>query len=155
MDAKALPDYAQRTFLIVDDDQFMASTVQKMLRQCHAHHIYRAASARDAMWLVKDEKLKIDCIISDWDMPGINGLQLLQAVRSGINPLLPSNQAFVMLTGHGEVDVVKAALLLDVNGYLIKPVSLRKLTTAIDQALAHAVTVKKKSYYKNLSLPTN
>src|SRR5581483_349707 len=104
-----LPDYSTRRFMLVDDEVFMLSLIDRMLKQCHAGLIFKAEDVRTAFTMIKDETTQVDCIISDANMPLINGLQFLQAVRAGRNPKIPRSQPFILLTGHGDVDLVKTA----------------------------------------------
>ncbi len=103
--------------------------------------------------MIKDETTQVDCIICDCNMPLINGLQFLQAVRMGRNPKIPRNQPFLLLTGHGEADLVKTAIALDVSGYLVKPVAMDKQVGAIDRALKKPIDLKDPTYYQNVPVP--
>src|SRR3954465_12289427 len=107
-----LPDFSSKRFLIVDDETFMLGTIERMLKQCHAGLIMKAADGGQALRAVKDNFTQVDCIIADFNMKPINGLQLLQGVRMGVNAKIPREQTFIMLTGHADTDVVKAAIAL-------------------------------------------
>jgi YesN/AraC family two-component response regulator len=148
-----LPDYSEKRFLIVDDEPFMLSLVDRMLKQCKAGLILKATDGGSAMRAVKDNFTQVDCIISDCNMKPLNGLQLLQGVRIGVNPRIPRDQAFIMLTGHGETEVVKSAIALDVNGYVVKPVALDKLIQTVEKALKRPIDVKDAEVYRAVKLP--
>jgi len=147
-----LPDYSDKKFLIVDDEAFMLSLVDRMLKQCKAGLILKAADGAAAMRSVKDSFTQVDCIISDCNMKPVNGLQFLQGVRMGVNPRIPRELPFIMLTGHGETDVVKTAMALDVSGYAVKPVALDKLTQIIDKVLKRPIDLKDSDYYRSVKL---
>jgi two-component system chemotaxis response regulator CheY len=66
----------------------------------------------------------VHLIISDYSMPGMNGLEFLSEVRS--DPLL-SKIVFIMLTGSGDGDLVRRAEELRANAYIMKPVSQQQL----------------------------
>lgn len=148
-----LPDYSSRKFLLVDDETFMLGLIDRMLKECKAGVIMKASDGGAALKSIKDNFTQVDCIISDYNMKPLNGLQLLQGVRLGLNPKIPREQAFIMLTGHGETDVVKAAIALDVNGYVVKPVALDKLVSTIEKVLARPIEVKDPEYYRSIKLP--
>ncbi len=148
-----LPDYSDKRFLIVDDEPFMLSLVDRMLKQCKAGLIVKAVDGGSAMRSVKDNFTQVDCIISDCNMKPINGLQLLQGIRTGVNPRIPRDQAFIMLTGHGDTEVVKTALSLDVSGYVVKPVDLDKLISTIEKVLKRTHDVKEADIYRAIKLP--
>jgi two-component system chemotaxis response regulator CheY len=146
-------DYADKHFLVVDDQPYMAELITRMLRSHKPRHITNANDGVQALKTVGAGGVPVDCIISDFNMKPINGLQLLQGIRMGLNPNIPRNQTFVLVTGHGDAEVVKAALGLDVSGYLVKPLAQEKLIETIDRALERPVTVKEPSAYKAITLP--
>lgn len=69
-----------------------------------------------------------------------------------MNPRIPREQPFIMLTGHGDAEVVKTAVMLDVNGYLVKPVAKDKLEHAIARAFTQSISVRAPEYYRGLQL---
>jgi len=101
------PDYSNRRLLIVDDEQFMLSVLDMVLKQMKAGAIVKAQDGTTAIKSFREQADRVDCIISDYAMKPGNGLQLLQAVRMGVNPIIPRNQPFIMVTGHGETEVAK------------------------------------------------
>jgi len=147
------PDYSSKRFLIVDDEVFMLGTIERMLKHCNAGMIIKANDGAKALRSVKDNFTQVDCIIADFNMKPVNGLQLLQGIRVGINPKIPREQTFIMLTGHADTDVVKAAIALDVHGYVVKPVSPDKLYQTIDKVLLRPIELKDADYYRGIKLP--
>ena len=148
-----LPDYSKRRFLIVDDENFMLGLVERMLKQCNAGHIFKAEDAGTAFKMIRDEMTQVDCIISDCNMPVINGLQFLKAIRLGRNPKIPRTQPFILLTGYGDVDLVKTAIALDVSGYVVKPVPFDKLIAKINHALSAHMSLRDTAYYEGIEVP--
>lgn len=148
-----LPDYSSKRFLIVDDEVFMLGLIERMLKECKAGVIMKANDGGQALRAIKDNFTQVDCIISDYNMKPVNGLQLLQGVRLGVNAKIPREQAFIMLTGHGESDVVKTAIALDVSGYVVKPVALDKLVQTIEKVFARSAEVKDPEYYRTIKIP--
>lgn len=148
-----LPDYSSKRFLLVDDEQFMIGLVERMLKECKAGVIMKANDGGAALKTIKDNFTQVDCIIADYNMKPLNGLQLLQGVRMGVNPKIPREQPFIMLTGHGESDVVKSAIALDVNGYVVKPVALDKLVDTIEKVLKRPMEVKDAEFYRSVKVP--
>ena len=148
-----LPDLSSKRFLIVDDETFMLGTIERMLKQCHAALIMKAADGGQALRSVKDNFTQVDCVIADFNMKPINGLQLLQGIRMGVNAKIPREQTFIMLTGHADTDVVKAAIALDVHGYVVKPIAPEKLYQTIEKALKRPIELKDVDYYRGIKLP--
>jgi two-component system, chemotaxis family, chemotaxis protein CheY len=68
-------------------------------------------------------------VISDFNMPKLNGLQLLQAIRS-YKPI--SKTPFIILTGRGDKQIVEIGAKLGLNNYLTKPFNLPDLRKAVE-----------------------
>jgi two-component system sensor histidine kinase EvgS len=145
-------DYAGKRFLIADDEPFMLSIIERMLAIGNPRDILKVNSGRAALELLAKDGGKFDCIISDCNMKPVNGLQFLMAVRGGMNPRIPRDQAFIMLTGHGDVEVVKTAVMLDVSGYLVKPVAKDKLEHALARALTQTINIRAPEHYRSVQL---
>ncbi len=148
-----LPNYASKKFLLVDDETFMLGLIERVLKQCQAGRVERAANGGRALDMFRDNAMQIDLIIADLNMKPMNGLELLQAVRAGLRRNIPRDQRFIMLTGNAESDAVKAAIALDVHGYILKPISIEKLASAIDIAFGRSITLKDAAHYRAVKLP--
>ena len=109
------------TILLVDDERFSRTTVASMLSGLGRPTVLEAENGIEALAVLGEQK--VDFIISDFNMPRGHGLQLLQAVRTGKLSLIKPDTPFAMLTGYSEEKLVDFALALDVNAFLIKPVS--------------------------------
>jgi len=128
-------NYAKTEFLVADDKAFIRNLVQSMLVKLRAAAVFHAASGQEAIALLERRGNRINCIISDWNMGPIGGLELLRSVRTGQIQNLSPATCFIMLTGNASAAVVTPALALDVNAYLVKPVSFEKLVKTINLAM--------------------
>lgn len=144
-------DYANLGIMVADDKPFIRGLIQSMLLKHHARNIKHAGSGNEAMMVLSIHSTEVDCVICDWNMEPINGLELLKLLRSGSVANVRADLPFVMLTGHADSDVVNAAKALDVSGYLVKPVSLEKLVKALNAALNRKFYPKDPEHY--LSVP--
>jgi response regulator of citrate/malate metabolism len=81
-----------------------------------------------------------------------NGLQLLQAVRTGKIKSLRPDSCFILITGTGDPEIVQVAAELDVSGYLVKPVTLEKLRAAIIKGRSRIFPVNMEKY-NSVNLP--
>lgn len=72
-----------------------------------------------------------DLVLTDLILPGITGMQLLQAIKE-INPRVP----VIMISGYGSVETVVEALKLGAENFLIKPLSDEDLLKVVDQAMS-------------------
>ncbi len=147
-DAGAKKDYPTMRVLVADDKAFIRSIVQNMLLRLKIKNIMQAANGEQAVKVLRKYNYRISCIISDWNMDPMGGLELLRTVRAGDIPGLPPETCFIMLTGHSKESVVKAALALDVHAYLVKPVSYEKLQKTLETALEKQIQIKPSAHYR-------
>ncbi|WP_435195350.1 response regulator [Natronomonas sp. EA1] len=98
--------------LHVDDDPAMVEMVGVFLEQAGMVTV-GVSSAADALAVLEDEP--IDCLVSDYDMPGRTGLDLLEAVRDRCGEL-----PFILFTGKGSEEIASGAISAGVDDYLQK-----------------------------------
>lgn len=146
-------DFTQLSFIVVDDEPPIVKLIAALLNNAGAKKIYQANSAATTLSILTDYNEKIDCVISDHGMEPLTGLELLQKIRVGTNPGISRNLRFLMLTGHGDKEVVTTALALDVDGYMIKPVSQGGLVSSVERAFARKRILKAGSDYATIPLP--
>jgi two-component system, chemotaxis family, chemotaxis protein CheY len=102
------------------------STLAKIVGSFGAPAILEAGDGESALALLQDKGAGTDCIITDLDMPKLDGVGLLQAVRTGRGNV-PRDTKVVLLTGHSELDRIGPALHFDVDAFLAKPASHRAI----------------------------
>lgn len=129
-----MPEARSLRVLIVDDQRAMRMLVHSSLRELGCETILECADGQEA--LETYARWGAQLIISDLNMPRMDGLQLLKAVRA--DPA-HGKTAFIMLTARGEVDLVKQAVSLGVNNYLVKPFALEALKRKVE-AVVGALT---------------
>lgn len=114
--------------LVVDDQLTMRSLVRSGLKDLGFQKVEEAGDGEAALRaLVADP---VHLVISDYNMPKLDGLGLLRAVRA--HPPLKST-AFIMLTGRADADLVKRAAQFGVNNYLVKPFTVTSLRQKIEE----------------------
>ncbi len=105
--------------LVVDDNQQMRSVVKGILADLGLVNVYLAGSGEEACRILAERP--IAAVISDLDMPGMNGLQLLQWVRGNLSDReLP----FMLLPSEANREGLRAAAQAGVTDCLIKPFTL-------------------------------
>jgi two-component system, chemotaxis family, chemotaxis protein CheY len=110
--------------VVVDDNQYMRKMVRNLLVNCGIKEIYEAADCIAALDMIRT--VAPDVVILDWEMPLLNGPELVRIVRSpGVFPM--PDVPIIMLSGHGERWRVVEAVKLGVNEYLVKPVSAKAI----------------------------
>ena len=114
-------------FLVVDDSPMVVKMISGVIRNnLGSDKILTAADGREA--IQKLEKNPVDMIVSDWNMTGMNGDELLYYVRNhGKLKDIP----FVMVTSNSQKDFIITALQLGVTQYLIKPFTPAELEKKI------------------------
>ena len=120
--------------LHVEDDSTFAELTAEFLHQiADSFEILTAHDATTALELLDEES--IDCIVSDYDMPGLNGLEFLDQVRQR-DPDIP----FIIFTGRGSEEVASEAISRGVTDYLQKSggreqyeLLANRITNAIDR----------------------
>jgi DNA-binding NarL/FixJ family response regulator len=139
--------------VVIDDDRAVAELVGGFLQAAKVGSIVKVSGALAALNLLADPSRRADCIICDHSMGIMTGLALLKEIRSGRHKSIPRNQTFIMLTSHSDEPVVKAALALDVNGYLRKPVTKDAVVKALHRAYGRKITLKSAESYAAVELP--
>lgn len=113
--------------LVVDDEEPIRKGLARLIAGM-GHDVDLAADAEEAIF--KAESLHPDLVITDLQLPGADGLQLIQHLRErGIE------STTVILTAHGTIDSAVEATRRGVYDYLVKPVEPERLSTVIVKGL--------------------
>lgn len=125
-------------FLVVDDMPSLRQFIEGKLRELGHPKVSTAEDGSQAMDLIIEKcgsDDPINFIISDWNMPNLNGLELLKLIReSDITEI--KDIPFIMVTTENERGKVLEALRYKVDNYLIKPVTQESLDQKITQAIS-------------------
>ena len=127
-DAKPPAAQARSRVLLVDDEESIRRLLSRMLES--AYDVEVAADGETAMRLLRQPDAHYDLLISDLNMPGIDGLMLIREAQR-INPALPA----IVITGYSSESSAIAALNLGVAGYLTKPFGTAQVLAAAAKAL--------------------
>jgi two-component system chemotaxis response regulator CheY len=122
-----MPAAADIEVLIVDDQRTMRGLVHSSLRELGFTRFRECMDGDDALQSLSIKPAHL--IISDMNMPNMDGLALLKAVRA--NPAT-KGVAFIMLTSRGDAELVKRAVALGVNNYVMKPFTLATLKKKLE-----------------------
>ncbi len=116
--------------LVVDDSKAVRMILAKTLREL-GYEVREAGNGKEALELIEREKLSLALVLADWNMPEMNGLELLKRLRQ--KPEMAST-AIVMVTTETEVDQMSAALEAGANEYIMKPFTREILVQKLQMA---------------------
>jgi CheY-like chemotaxis protein len=115
----------QLRVLVVEDNAFMRKMVRSLLMNIGVKKVYEAADGIAGLEQIR--AVAPDVIVLDWEMPLLNGPELVRIVRSpGVFPM--PDIPIIMLTAHGDRSRIVEAVRIGVNEFLCKPVSAKVLT---------------------------
>ena len=110
--------------LLVDDSPYMRKIVRGLLTSIGVRRVSEAGDGIAALEKIREDAP--DVIVLDWEMPLLNGPEMVRIVRSpGVFPT--PDIPIIMLTAHGRVSRVRESMRLGVNEFLCKPVSAKAL----------------------------
>ena len=113
--------------LLVDDEERFLATTQILLGKRGVENIHTATNGADALRILQKER--VDVVVLDVKMPGMDGVEVLRRIRQE-HPLVE----VIMLTGHGSVDSAVEGLKLGAFDYVMKPIDIPDLLTKIEEA---------------------
>lgn len=114
------------TILYVEDDPLTQEEMYKIL-SLFSHHIFLASNGTEALKIYEENKIQL--IISDIEMPCMNGIKFIEKIREK-DLIIP----IIMMTAHSENDYLISCTNLGVQGYIIKPINSTKLKNALYKA---------------------
>jgi len=117
-------------FLVVDDFSTMRRIIKNLLHDLGYTNVTEADDGQTALPMLQTGNF--DFLVTDWNMPGMPGLDLLKAVRS--DPKL-AKMPVLMLTAEAKREQIIEAAQAGVNGYVIKPFTAVTLKEKIDKIL--------------------
>ncbi|AHE70039.1 MULTISPECIES: chemotaxis response regulator CheY [Enterobacter] len=103
-------------FLVVDDFATMRRIVRNLLQDLGYKHIDEAEDGQDA--LNKLRASNFDFVVSDWNMPNVDGLELLKTIRADAGM---AKLPVLMVTAEAKKENIIAAAQAGANGYIVKP----------------------------------
>lgn len=122
-----MPAAAAMKVLIVDDQLTIRALVRAGLKELGVTDVHEANDGEDGFKAAAGGAFSL--VISDFNMPKMDGLSLLRAIRA----YEPSKStAFIMLTGRADRDLVQRAAQFGVNNYLVKPFTVATLREKIE-----------------------
>lgn len=112
--------------LVVEDEAMMRNLLLKIL-ESEGYKVVLASSAHEALERLEQEKF--DLMLSDVKMPGMNGFELLEKVKSRWDDM-----AVIVMTGYGDAYTIKEALMKGADEYLSKPFKSHEVSLIVERA---------------------
>ncbi|CAB1059374.1 diguanylate cyclase/phosphodiesterase (GGDEF & EAL domains) with PAS/PAC sensor(s) [Olavius sp. associated proteobacterium Delta 1] len=132
------PDLRGLKVLVVDDNATSREILQDML-ESFTFEVYLSASGEEALEEIEraDRDKPFELVIMDWKMPGMDGIEASNRIKS--HRRLTKIPAIVLVTAYGREEVMRQADEVGLDGFLLKPVNSSVLFDAIMQALGKEV----------------
>jgi two-component system chemotaxis response regulator CheY len=119
--------------ITIDKSATMRRIIKNSLAAIGYTDVIEAANGQAGLHKIESEA--VACVITDWSMPGITGLELIRALRAN-----PKFQALpiLMVTALGQKEEIVQAIAAGANGYIVKPFEPDTLQTKLQQVLGKA-----------------
>jgi two-component system, chemotaxis family, chemotaxis protein CheY len=130
--------------LVVDNSQFMRRIVRTLLLNVGVKDVYEASDGLAGLEAIRT--IGPDIVILDWELPLLNGAELVRIVRSPEVFPMP-HVPIIMLSAHGERWRVVEASRIGVNEYLVKPVSAKSLFDRMVSILVNPRPIVRRGEY--------
>ena len=114
--------------LIVDDFSTMRRIIKNLLRDLGFNNTQEADDGKTALPMLQTNDF--DFLVTDWNMPGMTGIELLKAVRADEKL---ASLPVLMVTAEQKRDQIVEAAQAGVNGYIVKPFTAATLKEKIDK----------------------
>ena len=125
--------------LVVDDFPTMRRIVRNLLRQTGYESIDEAENGAEALSKMQDGNYGL--VVSDWNMPVMEGIELLKCVRADEKL---KNLPFLMVTAEAEKDKIITAIKAGVDNYVVKPFTAEVLAEKICKIAEKRTSLTKK-----------
>ncbi|MGE3334080.1 MAG: response regulator [Rhodospirillaceae bacterium] len=136
-------------FLLVDDKPMSREMAHTALVS-RARNVRQTMSVEKATEILTEPGAEVECVVADWDMLPVGGLELLRMIRCRALPNVDPRTSFVIFTARAEEAAVKCAIELDVNGFAAAPLSLDKLARTISAAVTRTWHLQDIGHYASV-----
>lgn len=135
----APPDLAKLDILLVEDDAFQRRLTVQALRTLGCERVTAVEDGVQALDHLARERCAL--VLSDVHMPRMNGLDLLREIRAG-RAGVQRDLRVILLTSFSNTEVLGAAMALDVNGFLVKPLRKDLIADRVAMALGERMHLR-------------
>jgi two-component system response regulator HydG len=115
--------------LVVDDDRLIASLLEAGLQEAEREYVVTTVYSAKAA-LTKIQQKKFALMLTDYNMPDVNGVELMQQIR-----LLSPETRIILMSAHPSEVIEEMIGEIHADGYLEKPILLNKLWVLVESLI--------------------
>jgi DNA-binding NtrC family response regulator len=130
--------------LIIDDDKSVSSSLTNFIKIEFKIEIFNAGNGQDALDIIKNNE--IDIVLSDINMPGINGIELISKIKQQKPDKIVD---VILMTGYPDMNSVLNALRNGAYDYIKKPINIEELVLILQRAIDHQTLIKENTQFKD------
>ncbi|MBB3594255.1 FixJ family two-component response regulator [Rhizobium sp. BK529] len=123
-----MASFPNKTVAVIDDHRYLRESLKDLLEAAgYESDLYDSAEA----FLNEKGYSNVDCILADVRMPGMSGVEMLQALSK-----MPSHPPVIIMTAHGDKDIEAAVFQAGAITFLRKPVNADLLMSWLERAIS-------------------
>ena len=123
-----MASFPNKTVAVIDDHRYLRESLKDLLEAAgYESDLYHSAEA----FLNEKGYSNVDCILADVRMPGMSGVEMLQALSK-----MPSHPPVIIMTAHGDKDIEAAVFQAGAIAFLRKPVNADLLMSWLERAIS-------------------
>ena len=138
---------ASMTILVVEDHDFSRKQTLAMLLRVGFENVLSAKNGDLAIERLNQHK--IDLVITDINMPSMNGMTLIKQIRLG-KTKNNKELKIIAVTSYSNIKVITTCMELDIDGFLVKPLAVKPLTEKINSAVLESSNLYHEARYQDV-----
>jgi len=133
----------QNTILIIDDEEVIVERMKRFLRK-ENYNVFGAYSGKQGLDIIENQK--IDVVVTDINMPGMDGIEVLKRAKNFYTDI-----EVIMVTGYRDEELSIKSLRSGAFDYITKPINLDQLIYAVERAIK-VINLNRTRLYRNREL---
>jgi len=133
----------QNTVLIIDDEEVIVERMKRFLRK-EDFNVFGAYSGKQGLEIIENQK--IDVVVTDINMPGMDGIEVLKRAKNFYTDI-----EVIMVTGYRDEELSIKSLRAGAFDYITKPINLDQLMYAVERAIK-VINLNRTRLYRNREL---